>query len=122
MPNFSAWLSSHSPIVSASDRAVLAWRRINDKPTSIVVNRDGSVLPPQTVRLEYSEAERSSIGEAGVVSMIRKIIVFGVVNHPSVADTDLRYGDRFAFGGVVFHVQMVMPTLGEIQATAEAMT
>lgn len=122
MPNFSAWLIDLTPMLSASDRAVLAWRRINDKPSSIVVKRDGTVLPPQTVRLEYSESEHHSIGEAGGVSVVRKVIVFGIANHPTLPDTDLQYGDRFAVDGVVFHVQMVMPTLGELQATAEGMT
>ncbi|HRF96734.1 MAG TPA: hypothetical protein PLZ51_16115, partial [Aggregatilineales bacterium] len=81
-----------------------------------VVNRAGADLPAQTVRIEYSESERVVTGEASGVSAIRDVIVYGVKGHATIANTDLKYGDRFAFDGAVFRVLVVISLPGEIQA------
>jgi|GEM_PF-2320589 len=119
MANITAWLvGNNAP--SASERAVLAWRRIQDKPTSITIKRDSITLPAQTVRIEYSESERLVMGEANGASAVRDVVVFGIKTHPTLANTDLKYGDMFAFDGAIFRVVMTISTIGEIQAKAEA--
>ena len=120
MINFDLWLDStddllETPAEDEAARAVLAWRRIQDKPTSITVIRVGTA---QTVRLEYDSAAGERPGEAGTAGT-RGLIVFGVQNHPSVDDTNIRRNDRFIYGSEEYQVIDVMETLGEIQATAE---
>lgn len=122
MADFDAWLTGNTHAPVANERAGLAWRRIQDKPTVITVNRDGVTLPAQTVRIEYNETERVVTGEANGTSSSRDVILFGVKNHPTVADTDLKYGDRFAYNGQMFHVVFVITSIGEIQANCEALT
>jgi hypothetical protein len=120
MVDLNAWLASVGNTPNNTQRAVDAWKRISDKPTSITVNRNGTALPAQTVRIEYSESERVVTGEANGMSAVRDVVVFGVKNHPSVANTDLKYGDLFAYDGQIFKVMFVISTIGEIQANAEA--
>ncbi len=120
MVDINAWLASGNTAPNTTQRAVDAWKRISDKPTSITVNRNGTALPAQTVRIEYSESERVVTGEANGMSAVRDVVVFGVKNHPSITDTNLQYGDLFAYDGQIFKVVFVMSTTGEIQANAEA--
>lgn len=127
MPSISGWLSSSNIRESLTDegmRAVAAWGRISDRPTSITLYRGSVVLPSgaQTVRLEYSEATTSAQkeGKAGMPSE-RQLIVFGVRNHPDAAidDTDILRGDRFVYGGDWFRVVDVILLPGEVQVYTE---
>lgn len=122
MADLDAWLADNDNAPKASQRAVYAWRRIQDKPTVITINREGVTLPAQTVRIEYNETERVMTGEANGTSSSRDVILFGVKNHPTVADTDLKYGDRFAHNGQMFKVIFVITSIGEIQANCEALS
>lgn len=120
MPNFDNWLaSSKFKPATAADKAVAAWRRIQDKPTSISLNRDGIAQTAQTVRLEYDADAQQDKDETGK-SFRRELVVFGVKDHPSMAvlDTDIKAGDRFAIGVEHFEVSNVIFTTGEIQAIA----
>lgn len=120
MVDLNAWLATVGNSPNNTQRAVDAWKRINDKPVSITVIRQSTTLPAQTVRIEYSESERVITGEANGMSAVRDVVVFGVKNHPTVTNTDLKYGDRFAYDGQIFKVMFVMSTTGEIQANCEA--
>jgi len=120
MANINAWLNTSNTSPNTTQRAVDAWNRIGDKPVSITVIRGDTTLPIQTVRIEYSESERVVTGEASGMSAVRNVIVFGVKNHPSVANTNLQYGDMFSYDGQIFKIVFVMSTIGEIQANAEA--
>jgi hypothetical protein len=120
MVDINAWLASGNTAPNNTQRAVDAWKRINDKPVSITVNRNGTALATQTVRVEYSESERVITGEANGMSAVRDVVVFGVKNHPSVTDTNLQYGDLFAYDGQIFKVVFVISSIGEIQANCEA--
>lgn len=100
-------------------RAADAWRRIQDKPTSITVERDGTDLPAQTVRLEADSGGRVVAGMGGVQHLI-EAVVFGIRDHATLADTDLQPGDRFVASGIAYEVIMVSPALlGELQAYAK---
>ena len=103
---------------SAAQRARDAWRRINDKPSEISILRNDTppYLAAQTVRIEYSIAEREVSG-AGATTSVRGVTVFGVQGHATVPDTDIERGDKFAFAGERYQVRSVDKTLvGEIQA------
>lgn len=116
MPNFDAWLGSMSQ--TAANRAADALRRINEKPASLVFVRNGAAQAAQTVRVEYDRAQSTEQG-AGAQSSSRKLIVFGVRDHPTVTNTNIQRGDRFAYQGGQFRVIDVIVTLGEVQASCE---
>ena len=107
-----------------TDRAVDAWRRINEKPTSISMKRDtGNAVAAQTVRIEWGSSSGGS-GEragAGGQSSIRYGVVFGVHGHATVDDTDIQRGDRFTVNGYQYRVIDVLITLGERQCRFEVM-
>lgn len=117
--NFSAWLSDTTAI-DANGRAAAAWKRINDKPTSIAFKKtSGTVLAAQTVRLEWDSNATESLSPAGQTA-VRKLTIFGVRDHVTVADTDVAEGYRFVYQGDEYRVVDTLLTIGEIQAVAEA--
>lgn len=86
---------------------------IADDPFSIVITRETSgvtsTLAAQTVRI----AQRGTHGteaflRAGVGFTSRQqVVVLGYKNHPTVTDTDIRYGDRFAHNGKYYTVTLL---------------
>lgn len=122
MPTFSNWYQANDlDVLSASERAVRCWMRIQDRASSIVIDRDGSTLSAQTVRIEYGEQadpHRSDVAGAGV----RDVWVIGVANHPSVADTNIRARDRFALNYETYVVVDVISVPGEVQARCERLS
>lgn len=86
---------------------------IADDPMSISVTREvsgvTSTLAAQTVRI----AQRGTTGTetffrsgAGVVTR-QSVVVLGYKNHPTITDTNLRYGDRFAYNGKYYQVTLL---------------
>lgn len=122
MATLSAWLRDENGRLESPDvRAVRAWNRINDKPTSIVVKRNGTIMAAQTVRLEYAQGglmESTNIGSVGSQS----VTVYGILSHPVAANTDIKIGDRFVYGGKEYEIKSTIITIGEIQGQAEAIT
>lgn len=121
MPNLGSWLADNrfGPI-TAMDRAVLAWRRIQDRAVSIVVYRAGVAQAAQTVRIEYET--RNSANEAQTdmsEASKRQMMVFGIVDHPTLTATSLVNGDRFVHEGHNYEIMDVVKLPGEIQARAE---
>lgn len=114
MVNFDQWLGT-SEAISPTARAVAAWSRITDKPTSITLKRLGTA---QTVRVEYSEGGGEAASAAGQ-GTVRGLVVFGVRDHPVEDDTNIRANDRFVLNNVEFEVKDVVLTLGEKQARCE---
>lgn len=105
--DFSAWLAGGVQPISAEQRAVDAWRRILRNPVSVTftiprqVAGDGTVTPAttlaaQTVRIEPDNRERALEGIAGMAPQ-RAAIVYGVINHPTVTDTDMAEGYTFRY-------------------------
>jgi len=108
---------------SAAQRAKDAWRRISDKPSTIMILRNDTppYLAEQTVRVEYSIAQREVSG-AGATTTVRGVTVFGVQGHPTITDLDIERGDKFALEGERYQVISVDHTLiGEIQARCEVL-
>jgi hypothetical protein len=121
MPTFEGWYedSDITPL-GAEGRSVLAWRRIEDRATSVTILRGSVTLDAQTVRIEFDDSQSSgqSVVGAGGSAEQHSLILFGVVGHPSVDDTDLERGDRFAQGTMVYEIKTVKALPGEIQARA----
>lgn len=122
MLNYDAWSADESPIVVAR-RARDAWRRIQRRPTSIVIARGASDRPAQTVRIELSNTTSSGaeLEDASGNSSKFSAVVFGVKGHPdpSVPNTDILRDDRFALDNQWFRVVHVTQQVGEVQASCE---
>lgn len=114
MPSLSAWRAV------AQSRANDAWRRICEKPSSLVVKRGSATLAAQTVRVELTSVPSEVSGAGGSSSALRAT-VFGVRGHVSVANTDIKRDDIFALNGTRFRVVHVIEQTGEVQAYCEAM-
>lgn len=125
MPTISAWLSDTGdlggiPAATEQQRAAQAWRRINDKPTSIVFRlTTGSTIAAQTVRLESDDRASPAESAAGAAPK-RKLIIFGIRNHATLASTDIKEGYRFTLLNDEYRVNDLIITLGEVQGIAEA--
>lgn len=121
MPDFAAWASGATPLISPAHKAVLAWSRILDRPVSVVLIRAGVDQPAQTVRIEVPRTASDMRSETGV-TLEESIVVLGVMGHPdtSVADTVLKVGDRFYHDGRMFELTSVQTPAGEIQGTGRA--
>lgn len=125
MANLKAWLAADGtglPAIStlADERAELAWRRINDKATSVVfITAAGVSLAAQTVRIDSDSRTTVSKSAAGQAPR-RKAIVFGIRGHSTLPDTDMKEGYIFNSDGDRYVVQDIIKTIGEIQGIAEA--
>lgn len=118
MPNFDVPYTRTPPSVTA--RAVAAWRRINDRATSVVIIRNGTAQAAQTMRVETSNGGSEAAIAAGITGQ-QMAVVYGVMDHPngSVPDTSLERDDRFLYEGAMYHVKSVVTHKGEIQGFAE---
>lgn len=123
--DLSAWLSdagdlAATPTATEEQRAALAYRRISDKPSSIAFKTpSGSTLSAQTVRIEPDSSAGMATSEAGT-GQVRKAVVFGVLNHATVADTVMDDGYRFTLNGDEWRCVGILKTLGEIQGYFES--
>ena len=133
--NFAAWLGGSddlldTPTDQAAVRAAAAWRRISDKPTSVVftvpgsVAADGTVTPAadlaaQTVRLETDDRATMLLGDAGAAPVMQ-LIIFGIRGHATLPDTNMVEGYRFRHAGDNYRIDDIILTIGEIQGVAVA--
>lgn len=119
--NFAAWLSENGIEVSAAVRAGAAWKRIQDKPTTLtLLNREATV----TVRVEYDSASADRLAETANTA-VQRVWLFGIRDHETLADTDLVRGDEFELldGGYKrFRIVDVILQTGEMQFIAEAIS
>lgn len=118
------WMSNESPYFAPSETglAVDGWLLIAEKPTSIVIKRGAANRPAQTVRIEYDTTSNNDLQAPSGSSAKLKAIVFGIQDHPTRADTDIRRDDRFVFNGQQFVVMSIVYQTGQIQANCEALT
>ncbi len=122
------WIGATIPTAAqrtakAQRRAAHTWRRLHDKfqpPTSVAFkNAAGTTLAAQTVRVEVDNTASPAESAAGVAPR-RRVIVYGVRNHPTLTDTDIREGYRFVLDNDVLRCVDVIITLGEIQGIFES--
>lgn len=111
MPDLSSWNADR-----ASDTAA----RIAERPVDIVVIRGGTKLDAQTVRVEPLGWPGQQRGENATVANTA-VLVTGYKDHPVMADTDLRRGDRFMVDGQMVTVTAILVMVpGRLLAIAEA--
>lgn len=121
MPTLDGWLGVTDDIVvmTAAQRATLEWRRIQDRPTSVVLNRAGSAQPAQTMRIEYNNSSANFVDGTLVRTSKQNLTLFGVRSHPTVTNTDIQKGDRFTINGAQYEVKSLLTPPGECQAICE---
>jgi hypothetical protein len=118
MPDFDAYFGDDEAI-DARSRAVDAWNRIKRDASSVVLVRGTTTMAAQTVRVEFSgtgEEVDATTGRAGR----QRVVIFGVIDHPSIADTNIQARDRFAINKKQYEVITVVDLPGEVQAFCEA--
>ncbi len=120
MPDFDVYFGDDEPI-DAESRAVDAWSRIQQDPKIIEIIRDGEEVDEQTVRIEFSGTGEEASSPGGRLSR-QRLVVFGVKDHPTEADTDIKPRDRFAINKKQYEVITVINPPGEYQAFCEAMS
>lgn len=106
-----AWGGNAFPLggwISEHDQAFDTAQIIADKSVSITIRRGGNTLSAQTVRIETLASQKQMQGEGGITYMIDAMLL-GYKGHPTITDTDVKPGDRFAYGNVMFEVIIVMP-------------
>jgi hypothetical protein len=117
MVDFDYWLND-TEAISSNARAVMAWRRIQDKPTSITIIR---LATAQTVRVEYGETGSEQTAAPGTGTR-RNLTIFGIRDHPTETDTNIKAGDRFVLDNQEYRVLDIVKTIGEIQARCEVVS
>jgi hypothetical protein len=104
-------------------RAVHALRRINDKFTVVTSvtfkTAAGVTLAAQQVRLEYDNRASESTSAAGAAPRMQ-LIVYGIRQHATLPDTDMKEGYRFVYGNDEYRITDIIDTIGERQGIAVA--
>lgn len=121
MPDISNWTTTTS---RQSSRAIDAWNRIQEKPSSIIVRRNGVDQAAQTVRVEYDSTVVKPAGSS-IDAAQGRIVVFGVRGHPTVADTNIQRADEFWLDDPEashYVVDSVIGQTGEVQAIGRRLT
>lgn len=117
------WMQATLPTAAqrtakAQRRAAHAWRRLHDKfePVTSVAFKTaaGVTLAAQEVRIEVDNRASMSSSAAGSAPRMT-LIVYGVRNHATIADTIMEEGFRFILGSDEYRCIDVILTLGEIQ-------
>ncbi len=120
MSDFNAWLID-TDALSEADRASIAWSRILDKPSVVTFKTPaGVILAAQTVRVEADDRAMTATGDAGMTGHERYCVIFGVINHDTVTDTDMEEGYRFVLNNDEYRITDVIVTLGSVQGNAES--
>ena len=115
----SNWYGS-TGVIDDEVRAIRTWNLILRDSTSLVLDRDGTPVPAQTVKLTFNQDTKWVGGDGSVgKSASRDIVIFGIKDHPTETATDLQTGDRFAVGKVLYEIRDVFDMPGGIGARAE---
>lgn len=101
--------------VNSDQRAILAYRRIQDKPTTITLWREEAEMDPQIVRIEWRTIVNDRNDDVSE-STYRELTIFGVRDHDTVDDTDIKNGDLFVLYGDTYEVQDVAEYTGSVKA------
>jgi hypothetical protein len=126
-----AWASQRVPFQAPDpvDRAVDTANTIADRPTLIVIQRDGANntktdLAPQTVRLDINQNVRAANELKDTQIMLelteQYLIVMGYKDHPTIPNTDIRRGDRFYHQRRIYEITELLDGLpGRLLASAK---
>jgi hypothetical protein len=125
MPDYDAWRSTTNQFApTASSRADDAWKRINDKPSTVAVWRAGAYHHDETVRIEWNNGTNvtPSAQSPNSVTAITEVVLFGINGHATLTSTDIKEGDEIWLAGESFIVKDSLITTGELQARAVRIT
>lgn len=110
--------------IPAATRALDVWRSIEGKPSEVVFVKPGALtksgstpavtLPAQTVRIENDNRATIVQGMAGVAPK-RNAVVFGVRDHPTIADCDMNEGYTFDHEGDHYRCTDVIVSPGQVK-------
>lgn len=110
MPDMSAWLGADTRgndwRTDDAPRPASVALMIADKPSSIVIVRDGVAQAAQTVRIDVfggSAAERMGMG-GNALQNVQRVLVLGYRNHPTITDTSIQANDHFKYDGRIYRV------------------
>jgi hypothetical protein len=118
------WLGSNPTALTkgrSAQRAVIAWNRIQESHEEIIFEpSSGSPIASQWIRVE-SDNRGSPLTDSSGTAPTRNITLFGVRDHPTVADTIIRkgYSFRLPYGKELYIVKDIVFTDGEVQALCE---
>lgn len=122
MPDIDAWAGNTFPLSAWLDdisASVDTARILADKATDIVLVRAGVELDAQSVRIEDLRDRPRSYQTEGGDTGLAEILILGYSNHPTITDTNIQRGDRFALDGAAYRVVAVVPGLeNSLQAFA----
>jgi len=122
VPDIDGWTGNSFPLsdyLSSIDRGVDTARLVADKATSITAIRAGVAQAAQSVRIETAGRPYTYQTEAGQTAQADALVI-GYAGHPTITDTDLQLGDRFAVGGVGYEIVGLLPGLADsLQAYAK---
>jgi hypothetical protein len=124
MVDLSSWISgilktSRERDILEDVRAAEALRRIYDRPYSAVFLTPGGVeLAAQMVRVESDNSATPSESTAGAAP-VRKVVVYGILSHPTLPDTNMREGYTMIYEGDEYHCVDVITTIGQVQGIWE---
>lgn len=123
MPDYDLLLASPGPgidqPIDSASRAVDAWRRILDRPVAVTLKRGQTNLAAQTIRVEVMPAGGQAKGDPSGNIGFQGLVVYGIQDHPTEPDTDIRRGDRFLWDGKMYEITGLIKKNGEIQAFGE---
>lgn len=128
MFSLSSWLSGTKKTAGQratreQRRAAHADRRVNDKweitTTVAFKNVAGTTLAAQEVRIESNNSATPAESVAGNAPK-RKVIVYGVRDHATLADIDIKEGYRFVLHDDEYRCVDIILNPGEIQGVFEA--
>jgi hypothetical protein len=114
--------------ISNAARAERIWAKIQRKPSSVVFTKPatndgaGNVTPAatlaaQTVRATSDNRASLVAGLAGAAPQ-RHLVVFGIKDHATLADTDINEGYTFTYDGDTYRVVDTVAVPGGVQAIA----
>jgi len=125
MVDLSTWISKLSKTTRSNEidtgmKAAEALRRISARPSQAVFRTpNGTRLASQTVRIESDNTATPGESTAGSAP-VRKVIIYGIKNHPTLPNTDMKEGYVFVYEGDEYKCVDVITTRGEIQGVWEA--
>lgn len=126
MPNIDAWISGPTRADDLSaDTASLASDiayMIVQQGVAVTLLRGSSDLDPQTVVITPVSSLPQDVksGASNNAGRIRLLLV-GTLDHPTLEDFDVQFGDRFVYKGTSYKVTYVDKTMaGKVEASAES--
>ena len=116
MAKIDAWAATGSQgttWVQQADRGYDTARRIAERPTTIVVTRNGAQLAAQIVRIDPLEGRptETPVMSGGSEADMR-VLVMGYRSTNGVTDTDLQRGDTFVTVPATYLYEVIEPVPG----------